>query len=72
MLEVIKKYQDLSDNEKLVYRVGRRGGAYRSTDDLKRDPVTREKIERLIQGVRAEKGEDGVEGLISELVDQYI
>lgn len=72
MLEVIKKYQGLSDNEKLVYRVGRRGGAYRSTDDLKRDPVTREKIERLIQGVRAEKGEDGVEGLISELVDQYI
>jgi radical SAM superfamily enzyme YgiQ (UPF0313 family) len=72
MLEVIKKYRDLSDDERLIYRVGRRGGAYHSTDDLERDPATREKIERLIQGVRAEKGEDGVEGFIHELVDQYI
>jgi hypothetical protein len=72
MLEVIKKYQDLSDNERLIYRVGRRGGAYHSTDDLERDPATHEKIERLIQGVQAEKGEDGVEGFIKELVDQYI
>ena len=72
MLEVIKKYQGLSDDERLIYRVGRRGGAYRSTDDLKRDPATREKIERLIQGVKAEKGEGGVEAFIRELVDQYI
>jgi radical SAM superfamily enzyme len=72
MLQVIKKYKDLSDNERLIYRVGRRGGAWRSTDDLKRDPATRQKIERLIEGVRAEKGDEGVEGFISELVDQYI
>ncbi|OPX38803.1 MAG: hypothetical protein B1H12_01575 [Desulfobacteraceae bacterium 4484_190.2] len=44
MLEVVKAYQDLPESERFIYRVGRRGGAYRSTDDLKRDPVTYEKI----------------------------
>jgi len=72
MLEVIKKYQELTDNEKLIYRVGRRGGAYRSTDDLIRDPAVREKIENLIREVRAKKGEEGIERFIGDLVDQYV
>jgi hypothetical protein len=72
ILEVIKKYQQLPDNERLVYRVGRRGGAYRSTDDLERDPATRIKIENLIREVHAEKGEEGIERLICDMVDQYV
>jgi len=72
ILEVIKKYQQLPDNERLVYRVGRRGGAYRSTDDLERDPATRIKIENLIREVHAEKGEKGIERLICGMVDQYV
>jgi hypothetical protein len=72
MLEVIKKYQELPDNERLVYRVGRRGGAYRSTDDLMRDPATRVKIENLIAEVGAEKGKEGIEKLICDMVDQYV
>ena len=72
ILEVIKKYQQLPDNERLVYRVGRRGGAYRSTDDLERDPATRIKIENLIREVNAEKGEEGIERLICGMVDQYV
>lgn len=72
MLEVIKKYQSLSDYERLLYRFGRRGGAYRSTDDLERDLDTRTKIENIIRQVRSEKGEEGIERLICDMVDQYI
>lgn len=38
MLAVIRKYQDLSESDRLIYRIGRRGGTYRSTDDLQHDP----------------------------------
>ena len=72
MLDVIRKYQELPDSERLVFRVGRRGGAYRSTDDLKRDPVAYEKIENLIRGLEAKGGKREVEQFITGLVDQYI
>ncbi len=72
MLTVIKKYQALSETDRLVYRVGRRGGAYRSTDDLGRDPQTYRKINALIEDVRSKEGADGVEELIAGLVDQYV
>jgi radical SAM superfamily enzyme YgiQ (UPF0313 family) len=72
MIEVIKKYQALSDNERLLYRVGRRGGVYRSTDDLETDPATRTKIENIIRQVRAEEGEEGIERLIFEMGNQYL
>jgi len=72
MLEVIKKYQALSDNERLLYRFGRRGGAYRSVDDLEKDPATRAKIENIIRQVFSEKGEEGIERLICDMVDQYV
>ncbi len=72
MLDVIRKYQELPDTERLVYRFGRRGGAYRSTDDLKADPVTYEKIENLIQELKAKGGMAEVERTINEMVDQYV
>jgi len=72
MLAVINKYQALSETDRLVYRVGRRGGAYRSTDDLGRDPQTYRKINALIEDVRSKEGANGVEELISGLVDQYV
>jgi radical SAM superfamily enzyme YgiQ (UPF0313 family) len=72
MLEVIDKYMNLTDWEKVIYRVGRRGGAYRSTDDLERDPATRQKIENVIQEVMREGGEEGINRFISEMVDQYV
>jgi len=72
MLSVIKGYQDLSRGDRLVYRVGRRGGTYRSTEDLKRDPATYQKIKNLIQEVQEKEGEEGVEHMISEMVDRYI
>jgi len=72
MLEVIKKYQELSDIDRLIYRVGRRGGTYRSTDDLKRDPVTYNKIKGLIEDVEKKQGDQGVDNFIRELVDRYV
>jgi len=72
MLDVIRKYQELPDSERLIYRVGRRGGAYRSTDDLKRDPVAYEKIKNLVSDLEAKGGKEEIEKFITGLVDQYI
>ena len=72
MLAVIQSYQDLSETDRLIYRIGRRGGAYRSIDDLKRDPTTYQKIKSLIQTLEQKEGSQGVEKMITEMVDQYI
>ena len=72
MLAVIQSYQDLSETDRLIYRAGRRGGAYRSTADLKRDPATHQKINNLIQEVAQKEGPDGIEKMITEMVDRYI
>ena len=72
MLAVIQSYQDLSDTDRLIYRAGRRGGVYRSTDDLKNDPATYQKIMNLIQTLEQKEGPQGVEKMIAEMVDRYI
>ncbi len=72
MLEVIRKYQDLPETDRLIYRVGRRGGTYGSTDDLKRDPETYMKIKGLVEDIISKEGPDGIEKFIRELVDRYI
>ena len=72
MLAVIQSYQDLSETDRLIYRAGRRGGAYRSTDDLKRDPATYQKIKNLLQEMARKEGPDGVEHMITEMVDRYV
>ncbi len=72
MLAVIQAYLDLPDTDRLIYRVGRRGGAYRSTDDLAADPVTYRKIKNLLTEIAAEGGQERVEKFITEMVDRYI
>jgi radical SAM superfamily enzyme YgiQ (UPF0313 family) len=72
MLAVIETYQSLPDSERLIYRVGRRGGAYRSVEDLERDPATYRKIKNLIADLETKGGTAEVEKFISGLVDQYI
>ena len=72
MLEVIRAYQELPDTERLIYRVGRRGGTFRSTRDLDRDPVTCRKIRQMIAEVQQREGPEAVERIITEMVDQYI
>jgi len=72
MLDVISKYRGLTDSERMIYRLGRRGGAYRSTDDLKSDIALYQKIERLIKDLEEKGGRDEVENFITGLADQYI
>ncbi len=72
MLEIIKEYQSLPDSERLIYRLGRRGGAYHSTRDLQGDPATYAKIRNLIGDLEEKGGEGEVEKFIAELVDQFI
>jgi len=71
MLEVIRKYQALPDSDRLIYRIGRRGGAYSSTDDLYRHSPTYEKVKNLISELSA-KGPDEVERFINEMANQYV
>jgi hypothetical protein len=72
MLDVISKYQGLNDSERMIYRLGRRGGAYRSTDDLKSDTTLYQKLEHLLAELEEKGGRDEVENFIKELADQYI
>jgi radical SAM superfamily enzyme YgiQ (UPF0313 family) len=72
MLAVIQAYQELPDSERLIYRVGRRGGAFRSTRDLQSDPATYRKIQQMIAEVQQREGLEAVERLITDMVDQYI
>ena len=71
MLNIIKKYQDLSETDRIVYRIGRRGGAYSSTDHLYRDQTTYDKIKGLVSELSS-KGPDEIERFIEEMADQYI
>ena len=72
MLDVIRRYQALSDMDRLIYRLGRRGGSYGSTDDLKADPVTYGKLKGLLQNIESKEGMAGVEKLITDMVDRYV
>ncbi len=72
MLEAIRAYQQLSDAERLVYRVGRRGGAFRSVDDFRTDTETRQKLTAMIEKIRTDEGPEGIEHFISEMADRYI
>jgi len=71
MLEVINTYQALPDTDRLIYRIGRRAGAYRSTDDLYRDRAAYQKIKDLIAELSA-RGPNEIEQFIKDMADQYI
>jgi hypothetical protein len=72
MLEVISVYQGLSEEDRLVYRLGRRMGVFRSTSDLQGDPATCRKVKGIIEEIQSEDSENGVEEYITALVDRYI
>ena len=72
MLQVVKDYQGLSDTDRLIYRTGRRAGAFRATADLATDRATYRKLKALVDDIVAKSGPEGVEKFINEMVDQYI
>ena len=69
MLSVITQYEALPPDEKIIFRIGRRGGAYHSVGDLYNDPTTRAKIKKMIRQIRQAEGDEGVESLIKEMAD---
>jgi len=70
MLAVMDRYLALPPEERLLFRLGRRGGALRSLDDLS-DPTIRQKLRSAMKGLALETDGD-LEKLITELADQYI
>jgi hypothetical protein len=44
LLGVIDSYLDLPEEDRLLFQLGRRGGALRSVDDLTRSPATRQRL----------------------------
>ena len=72
MLNVIKKYQSLSDMDRLIFRIGRQGGTFSSTDELETNPTVYEKIKNLLQNIEHKGGMEDVEKFIIEMADKYI
>jgi biotin synthase-like enzyme len=72
MLRVIKRYQELPETDRLIYRVGRRGWGYSSTSDLESDPVTYGKLMDLVRDITRREGPEAVENFIRDMVDRYI
>lgn len=70
MLAVIDRYLALPLEEKLLFRLGRRGGALRTLDDLN-DPSMRQRLEFGMRDLVSQVDGD-LEKLITELGDQYI
>ncbi len=70
MLSVIDRYLNLPDHEKILFRLGRRGGSIRCLDEL-RDPVLRGKLIGALEQL-AREAPGGIEQIIDELGNQYI
>jgi radical SAM superfamily enzyme YgiQ (UPF0313 family) len=70
ILSVIDRYFELGPEERLVYRMGRRVGIYRSTDDLK-DAAAFRRLKRTIEEME-ERKPGSVERRLSFLLDRYI
>lgn len=70
ILAIIDDYFSLSDEQRLVYRFGRRAGMYRKVGDLQ-DELTYFRIKKAIKEIE-EKEPGGVEKTLSLLLENYI
>ncbi|MBW1975051.1 MAG: radical SAM protein [Deltaproteobacteria bacterium] len=70
MLELIDEYLNMPDHDRLLYRLGRRGGVLRNPRQI-RDIEIRAKLERTLKDLQMEANED-IETIINELANRYI
>lgn len=70
MLNIIDRYLQLPEAERLLYRLGRRGGAVRSLDDLQ-NPSLRSRLEQARREL-LEQTDGDLEQVIAELGNQYL
>jgi radical SAM superfamily enzyme YgiQ (UPF0313 family) len=68
ILSVIDTYFRLDQEQRLVYRLGRRAGIYRGTDDLQ-DQVTYARLKKAIREIQDHEPGD-IECRIEEMIDQ--
>jgi hypothetical protein len=71
MLGIIDQYLSLAAEDRLLYRLGRRGGAIQSGLADLENPAIRARLEAARRELEAETGGD-LESLITEMGDQYI
>lgn len=72
MLEAIEAYENLTPSDRIIYRIGRRAGEYRSPADLKTDDYTYGKISGIMNEIIRVEGAPGLERFINELADRYV
>ena len=70
LLSVIEKYFALPEQERLIYRLGRRNGVLRKIDDLTTDTESYLKLKSIVDSFAAE-GSD-LEEYFSEIMNNYI
>lgn len=70
MLAVIDEYLALPEDEKLLYRIGRRGGALNSVSQLG-TPGIRDRLKEAKKDLIRRFGGD-IDGVLREIADQYI
>jgi histone acetyltransferase (RNA polymerase elongator complex component) len=70
MLATIDRYLGMPDEERLLFRLGRRGGALRLLNELN-DPQVRQRLRLAVRDLPGQTG-GSLEEIIKELADQYI
>jgi radical SAM superfamily enzyme len=72
MLAGLDAYLELPEEDRLLYRFGRRGGVYGSVKDMK-DLVLKRKVEKALDEVRTRyPGREGLETFLRQLGEQYL
>ncbi len=70
MLGVVDAYLDLDDDDRLLYRIGRRAGFMRSTTDLLEIDL-RDRAERLMERLQLSSDGEG-EDMLRQIMNSYI
>jgi biotin synthase-like enzyme len=70
MLDTINRYLDLPDEERLLFQLGRRGGALRYLDDLN-EPVVRARLKEAKRQIESETS-GGVPNYIQTMKRQFV
>jgi uncharacterized Fe-S cluster-containing MiaB family protein len=70
MLDIIDRYLDMPDDERLLFQLGRRGGAIRYLDDLN-EPAVRARLKEAKRQIESEMG-SGVPEYIQAMKRQFV
>ena len=70
MIDVIDRYFALDEEERLIFRFGRRSGIYRNIDDLK-DELTHFRLKKSIKEMEV-KAPGSVDSAVSLFIENYI